>query len=139
MGTQMSAVVDEKKRINAEIPMSLYRDIEASGYKITEAIIKGFEKLLEGTEEIDCEQVKHEMESKVLAAESKLEARDVMIAAYSDSLENKERTIVQLRNGIQKATTPNKNVYLLCAWVLAIGLASGIGLTALFFYMFSIS
>jgi hypothetical protein len=36
----MAAVIEEKKRINAEIPMSLHKDIEAAGYKITEAIIR---------------------------------------------------------------------------------------------------
>ena len=41
---------EEKKRINAVIDMDLYVKITEAGYGISEAVTKGFEKLLEVTE-----------------------------------------------------------------------------------------
>lgn len=41
-------MTDEKKRINAFVPTELYEQVMSKGYAtITEAIIKGFERLLE--------------------------------------------------------------------------------------------
>jgi DNA repair exonuclease SbcCD ATPase subunit len=41
-------MTDEKKRINAFVPTGLYEQVMSKGYAtITEAIIKGFERLLE--------------------------------------------------------------------------------------------
>ena len=45
-------MAEEKKRINAFVPADLYEQVMSKGYAtITEAIIKGFERLLEPTRE----------------------------------------------------------------------------------------
>jgi len=115
MGVYMSAVADEKKRIHAEVPMSLYKDIEAAGYKITEAIIKGFEKLLEGDgegeEESDCEQIKNELENKILAAESRTEAKERQISELSSWIEEKDGLISSLDTRIRKLTAPKQKTW----------------------------
>jgi uncharacterized coiled-coil protein SlyX len=108
----MSAVADEKKRINAEVPMNLYRDVEAAGYKITEAIIKGFEKLLESPSgESDCEQIKHEMENRILEAESRTEARDRQISELSSWIVEKDNLIINQKASILKLSTPKRKTW----------------------------
>jgi uncharacterized coiled-coil protein SlyX len=107
----MAAVIEEKKRINAEIPVSLCNDIEAKGYKITEAIIKGFKKLLEGEEESGCEQIKHEMENRILAAESRTEAKERQIKELSSWIEEKDRLISSLNTRILKLTAAKKKTW----------------------------
>jgi len=111
MSTEMSAVIDEKKRINAEIPMNLYQKIEAIGYKTTEAIVKGFEKLLEeeGDSNFD-EQIK-QMENKILAANSRTEAKDRQISELSSWIEEKDRLISSLDTRIRKLTAPKQKTW----------------------------
>ncbi|WP_440944916.1 hypothetical protein ACSAZL_12190 [Methanosarcina sp. T3] len=111
MGTEMSAVIDEKKRINAEISMNLYQKIEAAGYKTTEAIVKGFEKLLEGEKEPDCEQIQNEMENRILAAESKTETKERQISELSSWIEEKDRLISSLDTRIRKLTAPKQKTW----------------------------
>jgi predicted RNase H-like nuclease (RuvC/YqgF family) len=138
----MSAVIEEKKRINAEIPMGLYKDIEASGYKITEAIIKGFEKLLKGEKESDCEQIQTEMENRVLAAESQTEARDRQISELSSWIEEKDQMISCLDTRIQKLTATKKKTWPhyiagICTfdiWLILVSFSLGILFTSMVFY-----
>ncbi|AAM07477.1 hypothetical protein [Methanosarcina acetivorans] len=111
MSTEMSTVIDEKKRINAEIPMNLYQKIEATGYKTTEAIVKGFEKLLEedGDSNFD-EQIK-QMENKILAANSRTEAKVRQISELSSWIEEKDRLISSLDARIRKLTAPKQKTW----------------------------
>lgn len=144
----MSAVIKNKKQICIDVDADLYDEIPKLGLGIKGAVINGLKMqlkiLLSKGEEIpkdesDCEQVKHEMENKVLAAESKLDAKDSQISTYASMLKERDRAIIQLKTQLKKATIPQKNIYMLCAWVLAIGLVSGIGISALFFYLFPIN
>lgn len=136
----MSTVADEKKRINAEIPLGLYKDIEAAGYKITEAIIKGFEKLLEGEgeeeEESDCEQIKHEMENKILAAESKTEERDRQISELLSWIEEKDTKIKKLTAPKQKAWPYYiAGINTFYVWLTLVSFSSGILFASIVFYL----
>jgi hypothetical protein len=140
----MAAVIEEKKRINAEIPLSLHRDIEAAGYKITEAIIKGCRLLLDGNpeSESDCDQYKKETENFILAAESKLEARDRQIKEYSSWIEEKDKLIAKLNSRIQKLTAPGVKTWpnyllgirIIYLWLILAGFAFGMFTACGIFY-----
>ncbi|AKB34790.1 hypothetical protein MSSAC_0200 [Methanosarcina siciliae C2J] len=107
----MSAVIDEKKRINAEIPMNLYQKIEATGYKTTEAIVKGFEKLLEGEGDSNFDEQIKQMENKILAAESRTESKEKQISELSSWIEEKDRLISSLDTKIRKLTAPKQKTW----------------------------
>ncbi|WP_048179090.1 hypothetical protein [Methanosarcina siciliae] len=111
MSTEMSAVIDEKKRINAEIPMNLYQKIEATGYKTTEAIVKGFEKLLEGEGDSNFDEQIKQMENKILAAESRTESKEKQISELSSWIEEKDRLISSLDTKIRKLTAPKQKTW----------------------------
>lgn len=110
----MSAVIKDKKQINANISIDLYDRILEAGYGITEAFIKGTEKLLkegEEEEESDCEQIKNEMENKILAAESRTEAKERQISELSSWIEEKDKLIVDLKTRTLKLTTPKRKTW----------------------------
>ncbi|WP_440946948.1 hypothetical protein ACSAZL_01230 [Methanosarcina sp. T3] len=113
----MSAVADEKKGIHANIPVDLCDGVQERGYGITEAIIKGFKWIIagggegEGEEESDCEQIKNELENKILAANSRTEAKDRQISELSSWIEEKDGLISSLDTRIRKLTAPKQKTW----------------------------
>ncbi len=78
-------MTDEKKRINAFVPIDLYEQVMSKGYAtITEAIVKGFEKLLVddnntttgvNLQELDRELVTN-LQGRIESLEEQLKAKD---------------------------------------------------------------
>lgn len=107
----MSAVADEKKGIHIEVPMNLYIEFINAGYGITKGTIEAWKMLLRGKEESDCEQIQNEMENRILAAESRTEAKERQISELSSWIEEKDRLISSLDTRILKLTAPKQKTW----------------------------
>jgi hypothetical protein len=140
----MSAVIGEVKKIervdyrpDSDCGEALGIEASATGTPLKRLIDYAIRRTyVEKIEDVDITYDINELENRILAAESKLKARDRQISTYSSMLQEKDRLITQLKTQLKKAMIPTKNIYVLCAWVLAIGLVSGIGISVLIFYLF---
>lgn len=111
----MSADIGNPKRINLNVPMDLYLRFTNAGYEITKGTIEAWEMLLDGEKEPDCEQITNELENRVLAAETRTEAKDRVIIEQTKMIEeykikvsklnNKVKLISEVKNGKIKTLT----------------------------------
>jgi hypothetical protein len=94
-----------KKRINAEIPLDLYKNVEKLDCSITEAVINGLEwKTCRIKEEVQKEEIKEEIPKEEIKEEMpKEEIKEEMIEIAIEptlqcEIEEKSRIINELKN-----------------------------------------
>lgn len=93
---------EEKKRINAVIDMGMYIKIMGLGYGVSEAVVRGFEKLLEemdGTNYKD-DPVKFN-DGLVPALENRIASLEEQLKTKDQQLEKKDTQIENLTNAMQ--------------------------------------
>lgn len=139
----MSAVIGEVKKIervdyrpDSDCGEALGIEASATGTPLKRLIDYAIRRTyVEKIEDVDITYDINELENRILAAESKLKARDTQISTYSSMLQEKDKLITQLKTQLKKATIPKKNIYVLCCWVLAVGFMAGVLIAALFSYI----
>jgi hypothetical protein len=140
----MSAVIGDPKRIESKIPLELYELIRSTGKSINDAVNDALMKEYYGEKvESDCEEIKSELGNRVLAAESKIEARDLKISELSNIWIENEKTISNLKAKLKKLTTPEPKTwpnYLFGIptqhiWLILVGLCFGTLIMSVY-YMF---
>jgi hypothetical protein len=89
---------EEKKRVNAVIDLDLYVRITEAGYGISEAVTKGFEKLLEDP------NATHEINASTNSQEIEEYQRD--IAGYKENIKALNVEIARLKEVLQNAPDP---------------------------------
>ena len=93
---------EEKKRINAVIDMDMYITIMGLGYGISEAVVRGFEKLLEeknGTNHKEAPLKSND--GLVPALENRIASLEEQLKAKDQQLEKKDTQIENLTNAMQ--------------------------------------
>jgi predicted RNase H-like nuclease (RuvC/YqgF family) len=103
-------MTENKKRINAFIPGDLYSKVMQRGYStITEAIIKGFEKLLEAPEpKIKSDNISSSNEGLLMSLQVRVEE----LQAHNDTLKKELENYKTLHNNymLQVQTILNQKI-----------------------------
>lgn len=87
---------DEKRKINAWIPLELYDKVVNAGYpKFTDAIIKALELLLQDTERVHEDTSGYEL---LMADNSRLQAVCDELQAHNDTLKQDLQTLKDIHN-----------------------------------------
>lgn len=101
-------MIEEKKRINAYVPADLHEQVVSKGYStITEAIIRGFEKLLIDEESTNTKEdskepnngVEIELRARVESLEGQLKVKDSQISELTATM---QAQAVQVQTMIQQ-------------------------------------
>lgn len=95
---------EEKKRVNAVIDLDLYVRITEAGYGISEAVTKGFEKLLEEPREDLHANTLESTEN--LSVSTEIEELKVRIEDYKAQIQTLKLEITRLQNVIMEAPDP---------------------------------
>ena len=89
-------MVEDKRKINAWIPIELYNNVVNAGYpKFTEAIIKGLELLLQDTERIQQDTSGYD---ELKADNSRLQAVCDELHAHNDTLKQDLQDLKTMHN-----------------------------------------
>jgi capsule polysaccharide export protein KpsE/RkpR len=92
----------ESKRVNAIIDMTLYDNVMQQGYAtITEAIIKGLERLLEPVNTNIPESFNSSNPELVMSLNNRIESLEEQLKVKDKQLENKDIQIENLTNTMQ--------------------------------------
>jgi predicted transcriptional regulator len=95
---------EEKKKIQAWIPVSIWIQIESFGFKSqNEAVNKAFEKLIEIQENNQVESKNNQVESNMInELRARLEEKDTQIKDLESASREKYAEILRLQNVIQE-------------------------------------
>lgn len=133
----MSAVIDDCKRIESKIPLKLYEIIRSTGKSINDAVNDALNKeFLEEKIESDCEQIKFEMKNRVLAAETRTEAKERQVKELSVMIEEANRSNSMLNEKLRKLVTKRKEkLKTLYIWLFVSGFISGVVFLSIILYI----
>jgi len=103
-------MTDEKKRVNAYIPIELYtRVTQECEYNITEAITKGLELLLDKTEPNTKESLNSSNPELLTSLKDRIGSLEEQLKTKDKQLENKDIQIEKLNSNTQQL---NENIKL---------------------------
>jgi hypothetical protein len=92
--------------------------------------------LNEAAKEPDCEQIKHEMENRVLAAETRTEAKVKQIKELNQWVEEVNRSNSMLTEKLKRITAKRKEkLKTLYIWLIAVGFITGMLISCIILYI----